>query len=513
MPNSRISMTNLKRLIQLQSSNLKVREVAAALSMSIGAVSKYLTAIRAAGLTAESAASLSEAELERRVFGEKAPAVPGRFAPVDCGWVHGELKRHRHVTLRLLWEEYRERYGAEAYRYSAFCDAYRRWEGRLKRSMRQRHFAGEKLFVDFAGPTVPIYGQRGEEALRAHLFVGALGASGYAYAEATRTESLPDWLGAHVRAFEYYGACPQIVVPDNPRVGVTKADRYEPRLQRSYEELAGHYGAVVIPARPYRPKDKAKAELTVLLIERWIVARLRHQRFFSLGELNAAIVPLLAQLNARPFQKLPGSRQSVFEALDRPAMRALPATPYVYAEWQAVRVAFDYHVGIDRHYYSVPHALVGHEVWARFSARIVEVLHRGVRVASHVRSCQCGGYTTDPAHMPASHRAHAEWTPKRLIDWGVSIGAATGAVVEHLLVTKPHPEQGYRACLGLLALARSYGEARLEAASRLALELQSPKRATVKSILQSGRDQRRTSEPVELELPAHGNVRGPDYYH
>jgi len=303
------------------------------------------------------------------------------------------------------------------------------------------------------------------------------------------------------------------VVPDNPRVGVTKADRYEPQLQRSYEELAGHYGAVVIPARPYRPKDKAKAELTVQLVERWILARLRHQRFFSLGELNEAIVPLLADLNARPFQKLPGSRLSVFEALDRPAMRALPATPYVYAEWKAARVAFDYHAEIDGHYYSVPHALVGHEVWARFSARAVEILHRGVRVASHMRSYQRGGDTTEPAHMPASHRAHAEWTPKRLIDWGVSIGAATGAVVEHLLVTKPHPEQGYRACLGLLALARSYGEARLEAASRLALELQSPRRATVKSILQSGRDQRRPSDPVELDLPTHGNVRGPGYYH
>lgn len=507
-------MSNLKRLIQLQTSNLTVREMSAALSMSIGAVSKYLTAIRAAGLTPEQGAALSEAELERRVFGERGPSVPGRFAAVDCAWVHGELKRHRHVTLRLLWEEYRGRHGEQAYRYSAFCEAYRAWERRLKRSMRQRHYAGEKLFVDFAGPTVPIYGLRGDEVLRAHIFVGALGASGYAYAEATRSEALPDWLGAHVRAFEYYGASPQIVVPDNPRVGVTKADRYEPQLQRSYEELAAHYGAVVIPARPYRPKDKAKAELTVQLIERWVLARLRHQRFFSLEELNAAIDPLLTDLNARPFQKLPGSRRSMFEALDRPAMRALPATPYVYAEWKAARVAFDYHVEIDRHYYSVPHALVGHEVWLRVSARVVEVLYRGARVASHPRSYQRGGHTTDPAHMPKSHRAHAEWTPKRLIDWGISIGAATGAVVEHLLVTKPHPEQGYRACLGLLALARRYGEARLEAASRLALDLQSPRRATVQSILQSGRDLGgRPSEPLELDLPAHGNVRGPDYYH
>jgi len=512
MPNARISMSKLKQIIQLQSSNLSVRELSRALSMSVGAVSKYLAMVRAAGLTWDAAQDLDETALERRIFGEPAPAAPGRFAPVDCAWVHGELKRHRHVTLQLLWEEYRARHGEQAYRYSAFCEHYRAWGKRLKRSMRQRHYAGEKLFIDYAGPTVPVYGMRGDEAYRAHIFVCALGASGYAYAEATRTETLPDWLGAHVRALGYYGAAPSILVPDNPRVGVTKADRYEPVLQRSYEELAAHYGAVVIPARPYKPKDKAKAELTVQIVERWILAKLRHQRFFSLDELNGAIRPLLTELNDRPFQKLPGSRRSVYEALDRPAMRPLPATPYVYAEWKEVRVAFDYHVDVDEHYYSVPHALVGYEVWARYSATTVEVLHRGQRVASHVRSYQKGKHTTDPAHMPKSHRAHSEWTPKRLIDWGLSIGPATGAVVEHLLVTKPHPEQGYRACLGLLALAREYGDDRLEAASRLAVELRRPTRGTVKSILQTGRDRRRV-EQAELDLPTHGNVRGPGYYH
>ena len=503
MPNARISMSKLKQIIQLQSSNLSIRELSRALSMSVGAVSKYLAMVRAAGLTWDAAQDLDETALERRIFGEPAPAAPGRFAPVDCAWVHGELKRHRHVTLQLLWEEYRARHGEQAYRYSAFCEHYRAWEKRLKRSMRQRHYAG---------PTVPVYGMRGDEAYRAHIFVCALGASGYAYAEATRTETLPDWLGAHVRALGYYGAAPSILVPDNPRVGVTKADRYEPVLQRSYEELAAHYGAVVIPARPYKPKDKAKAELTVQIVERWILAKLRHQRFFSLDELNGAIRPLLTELNDRPFQKLPGRRRSVYEALDRPAMRPLPATPYVYAEWKEVRVAFDYHVDVDEHYYSVPHALVGYEVWARYSATTVEVLHRGQRVASHVRSYQKGKHTTDPAHMPKSHRAHSEWTPKRLIDWGLSIGPATGAVVEHLLVTKPHPEQGYRACLELLALAREYGDDRLEAASRLAVELRRPTRGTVKSILQTGRDRRRV-EQAELDLPTHGNVRGPGYYH
>ena len=514
MPNERISMSKLKQLIGLQASNLSVRAQARAVGLSIGAVSKYLRAVRAAGIGAGEAESLSETELEQRVFGATVPVRPDTRVAPDCAWIHGELKRHRHVTLQLLWEEYAGRYGAAAYRRSAFCQIYRRWEKRLKRSMRQRHFAGEKLFVDYAGRTVPIYGRGGAEAFRAQLFVSALGASGCAYAEATRTQSLPDWLASHVRALEYYGAAPAIIVPDNPRVGVTRADRYEPDLQRSYEEMAAHYQAVIIPARPYRPKDKSRAELTVLLVCRWILARLRHQRFFSLEELNVAIRPLLTELNERPFQRLPGSRRSVFEALDRPAMRALPPAPYGYAEWKERTVAFDYHVEVDRHYYSVPHALVGHGVWARFTARTVEVFFRSERVATHVRSYQRGAHTTLPEHMPKSHRAHAEWSPQRLIQWGESIGVNAGAVVEHLLRSKPHPEQGYRACLGLLALAREYGEGRLEAASALARRLGSPTRKSVKSILESGRDRRSaTSEPLGLDLPAHGNVRGPGYYH
>ncbi len=506
-------MSKLKQLIGLQTSNLSVRELSRALGLSIGAVSKYLRAVRGAGLEAAEAETLSETELELRVFGPAAAVKPGTLVAPDCAWVHNELKRHRHVTLQLLWEEYAQAHGEAAYRRSAFCEHYRRWEKRLKRSMRQRHFAGEKLFVDYAGRTVPIWGRSGEEAFRAQLFVSAMGASGCAYAEATRTQSLPDWLGSHVRALEYYGAAPTIFVPDNPRVGVIRADRYEPQLQRSYEELAAHYQAVVIPARPYRPKDKSRAELTVLLVCRWILARLRHQRFFSLDELNMAIRPLLTELNERAFQRLPGSRRSVFEALDRPAMRELPPTAYVYGEWKERTVAFDYHLDVDRHYYSVPHALVGHSVWARFTATTVEVFFRGERVAAHVRSYQRGAHTTLPEHMPKSHRAHAEWSPKRLIQWGESIGANTGAVVEHLLRSKPHPEQGYRACLGLLALAREYGEARLEAASALARRLGSPTRKSVKSILESGRDLLPTTTELALELPAHGNVRGPGYYH
>lgn len=420
MPNERISMSKLKQLIGLQSSNLSVRALARALGLSVGTVSKYLRAVKAAGIEPAEAQTLTEADLGQRVFGIGQPSKPPKLVAPDCAWIHAELKRHRHVTLQLLWEEYSARFGEAAYKRSAFCEIYRRWEKRLKRSMRQRHFAGEKLLVDYAGRTVPIFGARGKESFRAHVFVGAMGASGCAYAEATRSESLPDWLGSHVRALEYYGAAPTILVPDNPRVGVTRADRYEPELQRSYEEMAAHYRCVVIPARPYRPKDKSRAELTVLLVCRWVLARLRHQKFFSLEELNAAIRPLIDELNARPFQRLSGSRRSVFETLDRPAMQALPAHPYVFAEWKERRVAFDYHVDVEGHYYSVPHSLVGYTIWARFTATTVEMFFRGQRLATHARSYQRGAHTTLPEHMPKSHRAHAQWSQKRLIQWGQS---------------------------------------------------------------------------------------------
>jgi len=513
MSTPRLPTPKLRQIIQFESSELSAREVARALNLSHGAISKYRCAVRAAGVSWDEAQRLDDIELERRIWTARIEHKPRQVVLPDCAAIHTELKRHKHVTLQLLWDEYYATHGTLALRYSSYCERYRHWVRRLQRSMRQRHYAGEKLFVDYAGATVPIYGTTCEEAYRANIFVGALGASGYAYAEATRTASLPDWLGSHVRMLTFYGHAPTILVPDNPRVGVTKADRYEPELQRSYEEMAAHYLMAVIPARPFRPKDKPKAELTVLLVCRWVLARLRHQRFFSLEELNAAIRPLLVELNERPFQKLPGCRRSVFEALDRPAMRPLPPTPYVYAEWKRVRAAFDYHVDVDRHYYSVPHPLVGQELWVRFSAATVEVFHRSVRVASHVRSYQRGVHTTLPQHMPRAHREHAEWTPTRLINWGASIGANTCAVVEHLLKSKPHPEQGYRACLGLLSLARQYGQGRLEAASTLAVKLQSPTRKSVLSILKTGRDQLKPATPEQIELPEHTNVRGPKYYH
>ena len=316
-----------------------------------------------------------------------------------------------------------------------------------------------------------------------------------------------------MRALTAFGGAPAILVPDNPKVGVTKADRYEPMLQRSYEELARHYGAVVIPARPYKPRDKPKVEQGVLLVSRWVLARLRHRRFYSLEELNGAIAVLLIDLNTRSFKKLPGNRRSAFDALDRPAMKPLPAVPYEYALWKAATVGIDYHIDIERHYYSVPHALVGETVEARYSAATVECYYRARRVAVHGRSYQVGAHTTLPEHMPKAHRAHAEWSPSRLIHWAGTVGPNTQAVVEYQLTHKPHPEQGYRACLGVMALAKEYGPERLEAAAARAVAIGSPTRSSVKSILQRRLDRGGTTTTDEQTVPTHDNVRGPGYYH
>lgn len=512
MPSERVSMYRIREVLRLSAAGLTVRQVAAGTRLSVGAVWKYLKAARAAGIEGPVPPEWDDAELERRVYGQ-APERASKFVMPPCAAIHQELKRDRHVTLQLLWEEYCAEQGSAAYGYSEFCTHYRRWKRQSARSMRQRHIAGEKLFVGYAGRQVPIYGAHGEPLLWASVFVAVWGASNYTYAEATRTQSLPDWLGSHVRALTASGGAPAIFVPDNPKVGVTKADRYEPILQRSYDELARHYGGVVIPARPFRPRDKPKVEQGVLLVSRWVLARLRHRGFLSLEELNAAIAALMVELNERPFKRLPGNRRAAFETLDRPAMKRLPAAPYEYALWKSARVGVDYHVDVERHYYSVPHSLVGQEVEVRFSATTVECFARARRIAVHVRSYQIGGHTTTPEHMPKSHQRHAEWSPKRLIDWAGTIGPNTQAVVSYQLTHKPHPEQGYRACLGLLALAKQYGHERLEAAARRAVSIGSPTRHSVKSILERALDRRSSSKADELALPAHDNVRGPGYYH
>lgn len=491
---------------------LSIRGIARSLHASPATVGEYVRRAKAAGLSWPLPESLDERAVEARLFPPPAARTSTVVLP-DWAQVHAEL-RGKGVTLALLWQEYKAAH-PEGLQYSWFCQRYRDWRGRVDVVMRQAHRAGEKLFVDYAGQTVGVVDRATGEVREAQIFVAVLGASNYTFAEATWTQSLSDWCGSHVRALRFLGAVPELVVPDNLRSAVSKTHRYEPDTHPTYSDLAEHYGFAIVPARVRRPRDKAKVEAGVLLVERWILAALRHRTFFSLAELNRALAELIERLNARAFQKLPGSRRSAFESLDLPAMRALPSTPYEFAEWKKVRVHIDYHIELQRHYYSVPHTLVGKQLHARYTAHSVECFHRGQRVASHVRAHGKGQHSTVVEHMPEKHRRVAEqFSPTRFTQWAATIGPATAALITQVLQARRHPEQSYRSCLGILRLAKSYSDARLEAAAQRALTLGSHSVRSLESILKHRLDEQTLQEQHELALPTdHDNIRGPDYYH
>ncbi|HET90758.1 MAG TPA: IS21 family transposase, partial [Chloroflexi bacterium] len=457
MPRERLSMRTIREVLRLRwEAGLSQREIGRSCRMGRSTVGDYLLRAEAAGLSWPLPEGMDEEELERRLFPRPAPSVVGRPLP-DWPAVHQELRR-KGMTLGLLWQEYRAVH-PEGYGYSQFCARYRRWASTLEPVLRQHYLAGEKLFLDYAGQTVPVVDRHTGEVRQAQIFVAVLGASNYTFVEATWTQGLADWLGSHRRCFEQLGGVPTLIVPDNIKSGVTSPCFYDPDLNRSYQKLAEHYGTAVVPARIKRPRDKAEAEAGVQGAERWILARLRHRRFFSLGELNEAIRQLLREYNRRPFQQLEGCRESLFLSLDRPALGPLPAHPYEYAEWKKARVSIDYHVEVDRHWYSVPYTLIRQQVEVCLSARTVEILHRGRRVASHPRSFARGRHTTVPEHMPRHHREYVQWSPQRLVRWAQQTGPACAQLVEQVLASRAHPVQGYRACLGILRLGRQHSPA------------------------------------------------------
>jgi transposase len=516
MPAERVSMRRVREILRLKfECGRSDRAIAVAVSVARSTVQLCLSRFAATGLSWPLPATLSERGLEALLFAPLGGSRPGKRLKAEPDWaaVHRELRRPG-VTLLLLWEEYRAIH-SKGYGYSRWCELYRSWEARLSPTMRQVHAAGERLFVDYAGQTVEVVDGSTGELRTAQVFVAVLGASNYTYAEASWTQSLPDWIGSHVRTLEFLGGVPRQIVPDNLRAGVLRANWYEPGINPTYRDLAAHYGTAILPTRVRRPRDKAKVEAGVLVVERWILARLRHQRFFSLAELNAAIAALVEELNARPMRKLGVSRRQLFEQLDQPTLSALPTEPFVYAEWRIRRVALDYHVDIEGHYYSVPHRLLREQVEARVTARTIELFHKGDRVAVHVRGGARGRHTTLPEHMPQAHRRHAEWTIERIGREAAAIGAATATLTALILQSRPHPEQGFRACLGILRLARSYGRERLEAACSRGLEIGARSYGSVQSILQHGLDRRAPSANSHTgELPLlHSNIRGSGYYH
>ena len=513
MPNTRLPMRKIHEVLRLHHCcGLSRRAISRTCGIAHSTVTDYLWRAEQASLGWPLPAGLCEEDLERRLF----PPVPDADDPrplPDYAYIHAELITHKRVnlTLDLLWCEYKEAQ-PEGYQYSRFCELYRDWLGKRDYCMRQEHKAGEKVFVDY-GKGLAIWDNATGEPVATHLFVAVWGASNYTYAEAALSQELASWCGSHRRAFEHFGCVPHIVVPDNLKSAVSKASFYEPEINATYAELAGHYGCAVIPARPNHPRDKPKVETGVLIAKRWILAKLRHRTFYSLPEFNAAIRELLDALNKRPLRKLKKSRLELFEALDQPAALQLNNRPYEYAEWKRARVNVDYHIEVESRYYSVPFRLLREEVDVRLTANTVEVFRKGEQVTAHARSRVAHSYTTKPEHMPPEHQKHLEWTPSRIIDWAAKTGPSTAELVRRIIAGKAHPEQGYRACLGVLRLGKSYGAVRLEAAAGRALRFNLYTFHGVRSILSSGLDRQGYVKPPEQSvLPFHDNIRGGQYY-
>jgi len=507
-------MRKIKEVLRLRFElGLGQREIARACSISQGAVHNYLKKAVGAGIQWPLPEGWDEKRIEEVVFGKQGTIEqPCNRVPPDFPALHNQLQQHPHLTLQLAWEEYREK-NPEGYRYSRFCELYQRWRRKQDVVLRQEHKAGEKGFVDWAGATIPVHDPDTGRIWQASLFVMVLGASSYTYAEATRDQQLTAWIRSHIHAFEYFGGVPRLLVPDNPRTGVSRACRYDPDLNPTYQEMAMHYGVGVVPARPYRPRDKAKVEVGVQITERWIVAALRHRQFFRLEDLNRAIGELLERLNQRPFRKRDGSRASLFASLERSALRSLPAEPFDMSQWLRARVNIDYHIAFDANLYSVPYTLVQEAVEVRATPTSVEIFHKGQRVASHLRSRGREQVLTERAHRPKSHQAHLEWSPSRMVNWAEQIGPHTARLFERILAEKPHPEMGYRSCLGIIRLAEQYSAARMEAAADRALRIGAYRYQSVKSILKNSLDQQPLTErPALPPPPPHDNIRGAGYF-
>jgi transposase len=506
-------MRKIKDILRLHyEQKLGQRQIARSVNVSQSTVHEYLARAHAAGLGWPLGEEWDEIRLQSVLFPPSQPDVKPTARPLpDFDAVRQQRQQHRELTLELLWEEYREP-NPHGYSYSRFCKLYRTWKKQHDVVLRQEHRPGEKLFVDWAGATIPIHNQDGTTTA-APLFVSALGVSSYTYAEVTPNQQMENWLRVQMNAFEFYGGCPALLIPDNTKTGVSRACLYEPDLNPTYQEFAAHYHVAVLPARPRKPRDKAKVESAVQVVQRWIVMRLRHRRFLSVGECNAAIADLLGYLNQRPFRKRrEESRASLFAKTDRPALQPLPPQRYDLSQWSQARVNIDYHIAFDGNFYSVPYTLTGEVVEVRATPATVEIFRRGKRVASHLRSRGRNLPVTQAEHRPKSHQAHLEWTPSRIVEWAGKVGPHTARLVERILDSKPHPEMGYRACLGLIRLAAKHSPERMEAAAERALTTGAIAYKHIKSILKSRLDSQPLPTPPPRTTAEHENLRGPEYF-
>jgi transposase len=487
--------------------------IARALGIAKGSVTNVFQRFQAAGLCWPLEPDVSDADLEARLYPPVARALTS-VCP-DAQAIEQELRRP-HVTMELLWREYHAAHpdGMSRASFYRYYQAHRPVEP----TMTMIHKAGDKLFVDYSGDGLAYVNRQTGEMIGQALFVCCLGASGFCYAESTPSQRADDFVQSHVRAFDYFGGVPAATVPDNLKSGVKRSDRYEPTIGPLYAKLAEHYGFVVLPARVRKPQDKALVENTVLNIQRYILGRLRDHTFFSPVEINTAIWALLEQFNDEPMKGYGGmSRRQRFLQIDQPALRALPRERFLLTAVQTdLRVARNYHVLYDKHHYSVPHALVGQLVDVYLVGGLVEFYHQGAHIARHKKQSANYGYSTTAEHMPPHHRFVQGWSPDYFLGKGSLIGPQTTEVFRQIFARYKHPEQAYKSCLGVLALATHYTPERLEAASTRALHYQSPTYRTLKAILQQSLDQQPltgASDQQALALPfTHEHVRGPEYY-
>lgn len=513
MPTERLSMRRIRQVLQLHfGAHASARVIAQEVGIGRSTVQDYLARATAAGLGWPLSSELTDEAVEQLLFPAPSNQLGARRHPEpDWAALVREMKRPG-VNLSILWEEYDGAH-PDAYRYSRFCELYRAFERRLSPTMRQSHVAGHKAFVDYSGKKVPIADPLTGEVRMAEIFVAVLGASNLTYAEASWTQGLPDWIGAHVRMFRFFGAAPRLLVPDNLKSAVHKPSFYDPELNRTYAAMAAHYNVGILPARPRKPKDKAAVEAGVRFAQAYILGRLRHVTFFSLAECNAAIAAALEQMNGREMRRLGVSRRQLFETVERPVMQSLPEQDYEYAEWRLARVGIDYHVEVQDFFYSVPHALIHEQVDTRATAHTIEIFHRGKRVAAHARRYGGQRHGTLPEHMPSAHRRYAEWTPERLQRQARAIGPNTEALVIAVMARRPHPEQGFRTCLGVLRLFRGIDPARAETVSLRAVEIGALTYASIASILQHRLDRSAPPQAADGTPLLHDNIRGPRYYH
>lgn len=522
MAQERLAMKDIKELLRLRFGlGLSQRQTAKASGFGRTTVQEYEERARLGNLTSvEEFEKLSSDEIYKRLGFKGGPglaASPPSSTKALPDWqkVREELCRHKHVTMLLLWTEYKEQH-PEGYKYSQFCDLYKQWSKKLSLTMRQEHKAGEKTFIDYAGSTIDIVDSETGEVNPAQVFVSCLGGSSYVYAEATMSQAMCDWLMSHRRMVEFYGGVSEILVPDNLKSGVTKPDRYEAGVNKAYVEFCEHYGTCVIPARSGKPKDKAKAEVSVQVVSRWIIAALRNRTFYSFAELNEAIRELLTRINDRKMRHIGKSRFEMFESMEKPVLKPLPEKAYEFGEWKKATANIDYHIEFSDVFYSVPHQMTGQTLWVRGTNSVIEIYKNLERIASHRRSFRRGKYVTEPSHRPVAHQEHAKWTPERITNWANSKGDSVGEFVKRLIARKAHPEQGFRASLGIIRLADKYGETRLQSACAKAIRIESISYQTVKNMLANNVE---SLNPTDEELQRtlfdinHENVRGGSYYH